>query len=396
MVFINVNENNFIIKLRNIIENIKKNELVLKSKYLIKKIHNEHEYPLLYINYLIESKKIQKKKIYQFKEWLNFYIKNQHKIANNKYQNIIENIINNPPKLYKPLYKLLYKNFFIAIDIINYAEIHDLVLKIYSYKNTSIYIYSEEKLIKEININLINNILIFFEKLTNRIIKIKIIILNSPLKKYFLDYSTIYLHSINSAMTDGNAIYIYRNEELYKVLIHELIHFYNLDFKINNPSYQILFNKVKKIYNINEHDKIFESFVEAYALIIYLLFVEKYNNIKFDKLLNDEYIFTLIQISKVLKLKNYKTIDNVFTNSLTEDFKQTTSFFSYFIIKNVIISNCDIFFKFLDDNIFFNERFNDFLEIINKYDNFKNDLNYIFKFTFDNKSSRMTYNDIKI
>ena len=169
--------------------------------------------------------------------------------------------------------------------------------------------------------------------------------------------------NVNSGFTDGRSITIYRNEENLKVLIHELIHFYNIDI-INR---RIICNECKKKFNVDKKTKIIlnEGFVETWANILNLLYIifENYFNNNYNLLykiiinkvsLFNKFIQILTkEINKSLKttaiiLLNYKfnSFDEFLINkNKINKLKQETSVFSYYIAKTLFLYNIE---KFLD------------------------------------------------
>ena len=99
----------------------------------------------------------------------------------------------------------------------------------------------------------------------------------------------------------GEIVLIWRLEELYKVLIHELIHFYDLDFHSNNENYNDIQNYIMETYNVKPFDSPNESYTETLAIIIYSLFYSYYSKYDFNLIIKYEIMYTFIQISKILK-----------------------------------------------------------------------------------------------
>jgi hypothetical protein len=99
------------------------------------------------------------------------------------------------------------------------------------YNNNNIYIYNDTYEERKIN-KIINKIKIIINYLNNFIeIKgMKLYIILSDIKKnlinkkYLLDGD-----NVNSGLCSNSYIFIWREEELFKVLIHEMIHFFKLD-----------------------------------------------------------------------------------------------------------------------------------------------------------------------
>jgi hypothetical protein len=105
----------------------------------------------------------------------------------------------------------------------------------------------------------INFLIYFYNKLKPLNRELRIIIIDYKGKKELGDKFTPF--NINSGVsikyndTKGDVI-IYRREELFKVLAHELIHFFDLDLKQNDSKIETKLNKVFQItcksINLNE------------------------------------------------------------------------------------------------------------------------------------------------
>lgn len=137
---------------------------------------------------------------------------------------------------------------------------------------------------------------------------------------------------INSGyyIIDTINIVIYRQEEFYKVLTHELLHFFDvIPFSYELQSmYENIFKSVKNTINVNE------GLVEVNALILNCYIVSKLRNLNFNKLLQSEYKFSEKQVSKLLLQQNVS-----FNDILNDKFvwKENTNAFSYFILKHIFL-----------------------------------------------------------
>ena len=130
-------------------------------------------------------------------------------------------------------------------------------------------------------------------------------------------------------------ITIYREEEWYKVLIHELFHNLNLDFATRNISKwrEIL----KKEIGIKSKYNIYECYCETWARILNICIISfKKSSSKssfhtiFNKLIYQEQLFSILQCNKIYKRMksniNYKENTNaicyyVFTGALMLNYK---------------------------------------------------------------------------
>ena len=178
--------------------------------------------------------------------------------------------------------------------------------------------------------------------------------------------------NVNTAVTNGSDIIIYREEELLKSVFHELIHFHNLDFRHISPD--ILNNIISyliKTHNIKENNEylLYECITETLANIL--------NNIYYSGTLKEmsinlehEIMFSTLQTAKILNICKYKKW-NQFSNSDTntdtdtdththkntntirdksKQFTQDSCVFSYYILKLYIFLNLDIYFKHVLDS----------------------------------------------
>ena len=144
---------------------------------------------------------------------------------------------------------------------------------------------------------------------------------------------------------EPNNIYIYREEEWFKVFIHESFHALGLDFA-KMPE-DIANREIFKIFNIMCDLRFYETYTETWAEIIHVLFIcmENQNKI-FESLLNDERMFSLFQKAKILnhqKMK-YKQFQ------LKNNYKEETHVFSYHILKSIMMFFHDDFIRWTFQN----------------------------------------------
>ncbi|CAH6421798.1 Hypothetical protein KVN_LOCUS485 [uncultured virus] len=300
------------------------------------------------------------------------------------------------------LLNLLHNNPFVSIEfelMIGSKNLKKLIIK---KDNIFINIFSESS--SNININKIMHICKFMLDLShnkNQVINLNIFFSNIKKEFHFgMKNKSLGPSNINSGSTlSGSYINIWRSEELDKVLIHELIHYLNFDFKYNSKGCEIIEDYITK-FNINGEIKLNEAFTETLALIIHSIYlsykISKSINY-FDNIINYEINFSLFQCYKILNYFDIN-INNFFINN-SKTIIQTTDVFSYFIIKTFIILSLDQFLKFIDKDIYFNERYLEFIELVNNSLNEKNNFMkliekfnkiYINKKNFIWKTLRMT------
>lgn len=169
----------------------------------------------------------------------------------------------------------------------------------------------------------------------------------------------------------GNYICIWRYEELYKVLFHELIHCFGLDI---NADRNVLKSYVKNKFKIIGNESLGEAYTDALAVILYTLYFSR----------NDNYINNLNNQIKFIKLQAEKIISYI---PQERPYKTDTSIYSYYILKYALLTNLKDLFKLIKLNKTGKDLTNDYLKIITKsYENIK--LNII---NISNRSLRMTF-----
>ena len=185
----------------------------------------------------------------------------------------------------------------------------------------------------------------------------------TPFKKHIPSSSMTQLTetNVNSAITyvckrEGE-IFIYREEEWIKVLIHECFHSFGLDFsgfmtdKMND--------KLHKMFNtsLTEFDAQ-ESYCEFWATYLNVIYIVLQMNIKSENVLPMiEYLMlmeahhSLFQMNKVLE--HYHTNYKLITKPQLESsfILQSTPVFSYYVLKSILMYNYRDFIEYCyDDN----------------------------------------------
>jgi hypothetical protein len=184
-------------------------------------------------------------------------------------------------------------------------------------------------------------------------------------------------------------VFIWRKEELLKVLLHETIHASGLDNKL-------IFGEIGENYNKQIRDmfcvKEFEPFVlsnevytEIMATIFNCFFVSLENNKNIAntiKLFNEEKTFIKKQVYKILWHYEYKSFDDILKNKNCKNFQQQTNIISYFILKHCFFNNEKELLNFLLNGDFNLKNICENIDI-----KINNNIN------IQNKSLRMTYSE---
>lgn len=142
-------------------------------------------------------------------------------------------------------------------------------------------------------------------------------------------------------------IYIYREEEWFKVLIHESFHNLGLDFSEINHNHS---NKmIYDIFPVKSDVRLFETYCETWAEIINVLFISYFENLTRNKtietainMIQNERKFSLFQCAKVLNFYgiDYQELHERRPESAIKRntrYKETTHVLSYYIIKSIFM-----------------------------------------------------------
>ena len=241
---------------------------------------------------------------------------------------------------------------FISLDILLYIENNIDQCKLYKFDHLELYYFYKSNIIEEIVINIYIITKLFYTINPKSIIKL--IYFDTPFKKKINKTDTfLSCQNINSGMYhSGHNIIIWRREEIYKVLMHELIHYLDIDIKNDVKIYKFFKYNIG-IYNHNI--LINESITEIQAQLYHTMYCSIITNkldlnesyIIFKKLYYYENCFNWYQMNKIMKFYNIQEYN---IDIIKEKFNQTTNCFSYYILKaifNLNISKIIILFDYL-------------------------------------------------
>ena len=150
-------------------------------------------------------------------------------------------------------------------------------------------------------------------------------------------------------------IILYRREEWFKVFIHESFHNLGLDFAGENVK-ETLF----RIFPINSEFKLYETYTEMWAELMNIIFITVEENPrgsilkKLEKYIQMERKFSLFQSAKILDHFGI-TYRSLFektseADQLRKKYKEDTEIFCYFILKTLLMYNCNDFIEWLHDH----------------------------------------------
>jgi len=189
--------------------------------------------------------------------------------------------------------------------------------------------------------------------------------------------------NINTAVTNGRDIIIYREQELLKSVFHELIHFHQLDFR-SFPNSQVehtILAYLKKTHNIADNNEylLYECITETLANILNNIYSRGTKNIyTFQNNLIDEIIFSTFQVSKILQICKYTsweefTLLETHKPNSKKHFKQDSCVFSYYILKLYLLLNLNEYWhNILDNHLKFNPTPENFNKLIALFEQGRN------------------------
>lgn len=289
---------------------------------------------------------------------INKLIKNQNikKIDNNNYLNSLLEKLNSINIGEIDIIKENVDNINISKNMFMIDDIHNKIKKLdkkyfIKFDNVEINIYYNDLLV---DINKIILIYKWLHSIHNTQKQVFITIYLLPDKKKLNDELILNKNHVNSGSTTNREyITIWRHEEVYKVLIHELIHLFSYDIEDTMRIGKIIKDK----FNIEGNVIPNEAYTEIWTIILHSMFIAKIllsktrlNNYYdlFKWILYNETSFSLYQTAKILKHFNGQI-------------NQRTSVFSYYIIKTSLLYNINNFIKtntllineFSDENLFY-------------------------------------------
>lgn len=158
---------------------------------------------------------------------------------------------------------------------------------------------------------------------------------------------------VNTGVTrncqENGEIIIYRFEEWFKVLIHETMHNFNMDFIESGLSQ--MNNRLRESFII-PHDDIllFETYTEAWARIIYMMFESYFepevrNQTSFvhnvREKLEQNALFSTLQLTKVLELMDLRYANITIQSKENEllcrqQYKEASNIYAYYILGGIL------------------------------------------------------------
>ena len=168
-----------------------------------------------------------------------------------------------------------------------------------------------------------------------------------------------------SCPSSPSEIVIYRQEEWFKVFIHETFHLLTLDFSGMNAD-DICKDKMNKLFTVNSDFKLFETYTETWAVILNMCFCAHYYLLESKSSLDQflyavkffmgyEVLFKVFQMNKILSFMglDYSMITTQkqdLSSSVKTLYKEDTNIFAYHIATTVLLCNYTQFLSWCNDN----------------------------------------------
>lgn len=165
----------------------------------------------------------------------------------------------------------------------------------------------------------------------------------------------ISIDNVNSGCTvigggENNKVYIWRIEEVKKVLVHELIHALAIDdCLVDDTAAERRLVAMFSYCPPNKKSNLFEAYVEFWANVINALFIMASRDERISALgayLSKETEHSFKQCSKILRYYNIYEFEDIYMNNLeTCRFREESSVFMYYFGKLLLLLNYKAVFQ---------------------------------------------------
>lgn len=341
---------------------------------------------------------------------------NKH-FSNNPYidNNIKEYIRNKPGSLIT--YQLPFKDKTITINLIKYSKISPKQLKNFDnlVKNMMAQIYLINHLTKNNTCSEDSlNVYLFLTPFKRELEKSQEKVLGASNANGGFCYGCV---------SNGDIV-VYRQEEVFKVFSHELVHNFGVDgyiwqfmtqVKVKNTKEYLIYNKFLDNFNLGRENNIGiqESLVEFWGEFfnnaIYSFVYSKSCNLStykqefkfytqvFETVMKFEIIHSFLQTTKIISHNRLNYIDILSTNNNKPVYKENTHIFSYYILKLYILFG---YKEFINSQISLTREnrlfFNNSLQNMQKFFNYMSSVSKNSYFLQNIKFMRELYTSIRV
>ena len=165
--------------------------------------------------------------------------------------------------------------------------------------------------------------------------------------------------AFTSSCSKSTEITLYRIEEWFKVFIHESFHNLGLDFSETFEQNKNARQEILSIFPIKTECRLYETYCEMWAELINIILINvdskktfAMSNIERD--IQYERKFSLFQTAKILDHYdlNYTELfeKSPEAEKLRKNYQEKTEIFCYFILKTILMYNCNNFIEWVNLN----------------------------------------------
>ena len=277
--------------------------------------------------------------------YLNNHTDISHMIQNSLYnKSVPPALLHDYPNIYN--YKLEFSEF-LSVQIHNCIK-HNITKEYtVNYGSGTLQIYTNNKGIKYNIIRKIVARILFFNSYLNSTKTPIFRIYTCPMKKLLPKKNCIFTpNNINTAVTDGHTILIYRSEELIKSIGHECIHFHGLDY--HDDVSHILDTSSYSVENKNGQMLFFEATTELLANLLNAIITAIETKKSVSECINIERNFALEQHCKILLHCGCDTWNDFLNGNGDAKLVESTSVLAYFILKTQLLWNLEKVLKIIE------------------------------------------------
>ena len=163
--------------------------------------------------------------------------------------------------------------------------------------------------------------------------------------------------------TKNGTIQIFREEEWFKVLIHETFHNLGLDFSGMSEVTTIYGKTIQEMFHVQTDGLLFETYCETWATIINTMFVTSLSNgfprtqhninfiiEKMENILSLESKYSLFQSGKVIhhmgiSYSDFIHPDTPESRAKLQKYQERTNVLCYYVLKSVFLYHLDTFLQ---------------------------------------------------
>lgn len=169
-----------------------------------------------------------------------------------------------------------------------------------------------------------------------------ILLIPTPIKKTYAVDGKWGPLNINTGYSD-HGIVIWRRQEILKVAIHELLHLYGIELSteyFQNPDkFKRIENTATPTQNMNNEPRWNEGVTEALATILHISILCRIHKLDLSN------FYLQLQFEKTHVRLMGRTL---YANHSVNETQESTSVFSYFIVKSLLLDNLQLFRKLLE------------------------------------------------